>query len=246
MVDSPKFMELFEKTKDVVSEDVDTSDLELNIYSTAVYVFLALSAFLVIISFFGCCGAWKESKCMVGTYFTFILILFMVLIGGAVLAYRGNLKDNIEKPLYKSISMYKDDPDPNTEAKELALKQAWNTVQAELLCCGVSNATDWRNATAAGWSPSSVNKPEGCCSWKAGADGKAVDISGDAAAVLNCRRTVQSLTDSNKVYYFDGCFAKFEDQVKKNKEVVIWATAGAALIMIVTLLVALAMCMMVE
>ena len=72
---------------------------------------------------------------MLGTYFTFILILFMVLIGGAVLAYRGNLKDNIEKPLCKSISMYEDDPDPNTEVKELALKQAWNTAQAEVTAC---------------------------------------------------------------------------------------------------------------
>ena len=69
---------------------------------------------------------------MLGTYFTFILILFMVLIGGAVLAYRGNLKDQIEKPLYKAVSMYKDNPDPNTEAKELALQQAWNTVQTEV------------------------------------------------------------------------------------------------------------------
>ena len=72
---------------------------------------------------------------------------------------------------------------------------------------------------------------------------------------------VQSLTDTNQVYYFDGCFSKFEDQVKKNKTVVIWATAVAALLMVkmqflmfisklrfqvVTLLIALAMCMMVE
>ena len=72
---------------------------------------------------------------------------------------------------------------------------------------------------------------------------------------------VQSLTDTNQVYFFDGCFSKFEDQVKKNKTVVIWATAVAALLMVkmqflmfisklrfqvVTLLIALAMCMMVE
>ena len=43
---------------------------------------------------------------------------------------------------------------------------------------------------------------------------------------------VQSLTDTNQVYYFDGCFSKFEDQVKKNKTVVIWATAVAALLMV--------------
>ena len=69
---------------------------------------------------------------MLGTYFTFILILFISLIVGAVLAYKGNLKDKIKKPLYKSISMYNDNPDPTTEAKELALKQAWNTVQRDV------------------------------------------------------------------------------------------------------------------
>ena len=72
---------------------------------------------------------------------------------------------------------------------------------------------------------------------------------------------VQPLTDTNQVYYFEGCFSKFEDQVKKNKTVVMWATAVAALLMVkmkflmfiskfmfqvVTLLIALAMCMMVE
>ena len=43
---------------------------------------------------------------------------------------------------------------------------------------------------------------------------------------------VQPLTDTNQVYYFDGCFSKFEDQVKKNKTVVMWATAVAALLMV--------------
>ena len=72
---------------------------------------------------------------------------------------------------------------------------------------------------------------------------------------------VQSLTETNQVYFFDGCFSKFEDQVEKNKTVVIWATAVAALLMVrmqflmfisklrfqvVTLLIALAICMMVE
>ena len=69
---------------------------------------------------------------MLGTYFTFILILFIALIVGAVLAYKGNLKDKIEKPLYKSISMYNDNPDPTTEFKEQGLKQAWNTVQKDV------------------------------------------------------------------------------------------------------------------
>ena len=69
---------------------------------------------------------------MLGTYFSFILILFILLIIGTVLAYKGNLKTKIKAPLYKSISLYSDGPDPATQAKQAALQSAWNTVQGEV------------------------------------------------------------------------------------------------------------------
>ena len=47
------------QTRDVVSPDVDTSALGLNIYTSVVYAFLVIAAIFVIVAFFGCCGAWK-------------------------------------------------------------------------------------------------------------------------------------------------------------------------------------------
>ena len=47
------------QTRDVVSPDVDTSALDLNIYTSVVYAFLVIAAIFVIVAFFGCCGAWK-------------------------------------------------------------------------------------------------------------------------------------------------------------------------------------------
>ena len=87
------------QAKDVVGDEAD--GLSLNIYSTTTYIFITVSAVVVIVSFFGCCGAWKESKCMLATYFTFILILFILLLTGGILAYSGDLKENIKKPLLK-------------------------------------------------------------------------------------------------------------------------------------------------
>ena len=87
------------QAKEVVGDDAD--NLSLNIYTTTTYIFISLSAFVVIVAFFGCCGAWKESKCMLGTYFAFILVLFLMLITGGVLAYAGNLKSSIKAPLLK-------------------------------------------------------------------------------------------------------------------------------------------------
>ena len=47
------------QTKEVVSPEVDTSALELNIYTSVLYAFLVIAGFFVVVSFFGCCGAWK-------------------------------------------------------------------------------------------------------------------------------------------------------------------------------------------
>jgi len=51
IVDAPKFTELFDKTKEVVSSEVDTSALELNIYTSVLYAFLVIAAFFVIVAF---------------------------------------------------------------------------------------------------------------------------------------------------------------------------------------------------
>ena len=50
----------FLQAKDVAGEDVE--GLDLNIYNTSTYIFIGISAIVVIISFFGCCGAWKVSN----------------------------------------------------------------------------------------------------------------------------------------------------------------------------------------
>jgi len=84
IADATKFMDLFEKTREVVGSDVDTAALQLNIYTSVVYAFLVIAGIFVIVAFFGCCGAWKENKCMLGTYFLLITIL---LIGLLLLKY---------------------------------------------------------------------------------------------------------------------------------------------------------------
>ena len=38
---------------------------------------------------------------MLGTYFTFVLLLFILLLTGGILAYSGDLKSTIKTPLLK-------------------------------------------------------------------------------------------------------------------------------------------------
>merc|ERR1712183_923048 len=132
----------------------------ISLYASASYILIVISVLVVIIAFFGCCGAYKENKCMLGTYFTIILALFIAMVVGAVLGYSGNLEKNIKSPLLTALDMYRDNTDENTPG--VALKAVWNKVQEELKCCGVNNVTDWKNNTDFS-PPKTLNKPEGCC-----------------------------------------------------------------------------------
>ncbi|XP_041441568.1 tetraspanin-1 [Xenopus laevis] len=49
------------------------------------YLCIAVGGFLILIGFLGCCGAIKESRCMLMSFFIIILIIFIAEVAGAVL-----------------------------------------------------------------------------------------------------------------------------------------------------------------
>ena len=59
----------------------------------------------MIISFMGCCGAWKNVRCLLGFYSTVLLILLLaeIAIGILVGAFTNNLKGLISPALKDSI-----------------------------------------------------------------------------------------------------------------------------------------------
>ena len=108
----------------------------VSLYTSAVWVLITISVLVIIISFFGCCGAWKESRCMLGTYFTIILALFVAMLVGAIVAYSGNLDDQIKKPLKSSLKYY---DDQKTDTANDAYRKVWNEVQAEVRGLSLQN-----------------------------------------------------------------------------------------------------------
>merc|ERR1712107_762608 len=113
-VDKPSFLGILDDVEAACDENVgnesgcDDIKSTVSLYTSAVWVLITISVLVIIISFFGCCGAWKESKCMLGTYFTIILALFVAMLVGAILAYSGDLKNSIRTPLLKTVAKYDD------------------------------------------------------------------------------------------------------------------------------------------
>jgi len=233
VVDKPSFLNLFEQAQDVAGEDVN---INVELYSSAAYILMVVAFLVVLIAFFGCCGAIKENKCMLGTYFTLILAMFIVMVVGAVLGYSGNLEENIKNPLNKALAAYDDNPAPGSP--KAAYKNAWNEVQKELKCCGVDSVNDWTSNGNFTWEPTDANKPEGCCTVFRSAEKVTPDDT------LICRKSLEG--PNSETYYFEGCYSKIKREIEDNQNKVVGVAIGVVVVMFLNMLFSFAMCTMVN
>jgi hypothetical protein len=121
LVDGAALVDLVENTGSGVS---------LSVFTSAAIILIVVAVFVVIVTFFGCCGAIKENKCMLGTYFAAILVMFIIMIVGAVIGYSQSLSE-VEDQLILSMAKFKDDP--GEDKTEIAITTAWNTVQEDVI-----------------------------------------------------------------------------------------------------------------
>ncbi|XP_041265896.1 CD63 antigen [Onychostruthus taczanowskii] len=97
---------------------------------------LVLGVVIFFTSFFGCCGAWRESYCMVTTFAVLLSLIFLVEIAAAITGYvfKHKVHGLVEEGLWEAVRSYDKDP---------SLTAALDAFQQEFSCCGVDNYTDW-------------------------------------------------------------------------------------------------------
>ncbi|XP_069739197.1 CD63 antigen [Phaenicophaeus curvirostris] len=97
---------------------------------------LVLGVIIFFIAFFGCCGAWKESYCLVTTFAVLLSLIFLVEVAAAIAGYvfKDKVRSVLEKGLQDAMQEYGEDK-PLTEAVD--------ELQSEFKCCGANNYTDW-------------------------------------------------------------------------------------------------------
>ena len=61
--------------------------LRNSLYMNTAYILVTASCCLAVIAAFGCFAAFKEVKCLLLTYFVFMLLLLVVVAVGGILAY---------------------------------------------------------------------------------------------------------------------------------------------------------------
>jgi tetraspanin-4 len=130
-------------------------------FLSATVLCIGAGVLILVIGFFGCCGAIMENQCMLLTYFILVILIFLLEIVASVLAFvfRNEIDNRVKKELLEGIRK-KWVPLVSSGQGEEGLTEGWAYVQQQLECCGVNNYTDWYKINA--WSTVDKVPPE-CC-----------------------------------------------------------------------------------
>ncbi|CAM4442455.1 CD9 antigen isoform X1 [Lepidochelys kempii] len=103
-------------------------------FYTGVYILIGAGALMMLVGFLGCCGAVQESQCMLGLFFTFLLVIFAIEVAVAIwgFANKETIIDEVQK-------FYKETYDKRNQP---AAKETLKAFQHALNCCGLTGALD--------------------------------------------------------------------------------------------------------
>jgi len=97
------------------------------------YALIAIGFLIMLVGFMGCCGAIRESQCMLSFFFIFLFIIFATLLGFGIWAAvaKESFKDLTSTMLTDSVDTYDTNP---------ASKSFMDLIQTSFNCCGNENA----------------------------------------------------------------------------------------------------------
>lgn len=125
-----------------------------NHLGSSAVVLLAVGVVIFVIAFYGCCGAVRESNCMLVTFAVLLLALIVVEVVACVMAfmYSGQARDEIDKGIAKVFEEARQGDD------KLAV-EAVDFFQEKLKCCGENGPSFW---SATSLRPSCCGGQSGC------------------------------------------------------------------------------------
>eukprot|EP00090_Calanus_glacialis_P006342 TRINITY_DN14954_c0_g1_i3.p1 TRINITY_DN14954_c0_g1~~TRINITY_DN14954_c0_g1_i3.p1 ORF type:complete len:274 (-),score=57.68 TRINITY_DN14954_c0_g1_i3:40-861(-) len=214
LVDRSSFLDLLDET-----------NASVPIYNSAVILILIVSISSIFISFFGCCGAYKESKCMLGTYFVLILALLVLITVGAIIGTAQGV-GKLTSPFLDTLSKY-------DSSRSTAIETTWDQIQTDMECCGVNWPKDWMDYNTlyqgdsfavAGDSYLMAKVPQSCC-----------------AAAVDQDLCMVTPTAANGAFV-QGCFALVQSQIEHHVTVLGGVSIAVIVIMVLNLFLSFYLC----
>ncbi|KAL3842486.1 hypothetical protein ACJMK2_020492 [Sinanodonta woodiana] len=196
-------------------------------FKYAAYILIAFGGFVFLVGFCGCCGAVRGSKCLLGFYIFFLVIVFGGELAAGILmaVYKGEIESKLDDTLKKSIK--------NKYSDSSVITSAWDIVQIKLQCCGGVTPTDYQDS----YFTNSTSKmiPVSCCVL----NNREQALENPAKASAVNQTECQNMTNN---YYKKGCKDGLKDWASLHSDIIIGVGIGIACLEIIGLVVAICYC----
>ncbi|KAL7305012.1 hypothetical protein TKK_0002801 [Trichogramma kaykai] len=128
-------------------------------YASSDIVVLAIGCLTFLVAFFGCCGAWFQSRCLLITYFSLVILVFLAefMLGSLAFIFKDQVGITMKEQLYNGIQEHYSDENVHESG---TFANFWDYIQSTFQCCGVDKYNDWYNIKA--W-PREERVPDSCC-----------------------------------------------------------------------------------
>ncbi|NXY30437.1 CD82 protein, partial [Pomatorhinus ruficollis] len=198
---------------------------------TGAYILIGVGALTMLMGFLGCVGAVNEIRCLLGLYFTCLMIILLAQIAAALVIYfqKETLKDELSKIVVELIENY----DPADEDKR-NLQDAWDYVQTQIGCCGWTGAKEWENNEILR-NKSNVEYPCSC--------------SNRSKELVEGRGfcSLEDLVNGTATYadwpvHEQGCMDGVEQWLKDNLGIILGVCTGVAVIELLGMILSISLC----
>ncbi|CAG9808772.1 unnamed protein product [Chironomus riparius] len=203
-------------------------------YQYALFILLAIGILMVLLAFCGCCGALKESSCMLVSFFCCMLIVLTAEIAAGFWAYQNS--DKLEAFVKSNFK--------HTIANEYrevhARTEMVDHIQIHLQCCGVDGPADWantkyNNAKGGLLDLSVTNKlsysvPPSCCK------------NGTERSLCETTRKGAITTSVNPIINKTGCMERVVQEVKRNIQYILLGGLIVIAVQLFGILLVLCLC----
>lgn len=206
-------------------------------YFIGLYMFLIVGGFMLIIAYLGCCGVFKESQCMLFSFFSCLMIVLVVELAAGAWAYHNSAK--LDSYVRSAVKEAVQDEYSVVATRTTTL----DSIQKYFHCCGAEGPNDWQSSVYNNADRSSIvniaisklnlgyKVPESCCDERLSAE--------DCNKARN-KGVITSITSTD--IYNDGCMEKLVNEIKKNTKLIYIIGAGIIGVEIIALIFAIFLC----
>ncbi|ELU17087.1 hypothetical protein CAPTEDRAFT_228688 [Capitella teleta] len=193
------------------------------------YILVGAGAVLTFIGFMGCCAAFLEFRCLVGSFFILLFMVFAIEVGIAVwiVMHKDGLNDQA-RSTFPSLVKQKYDEDRSV------IQIAVDHVQTNLHCCGSAGPSDWFNSTWAINHGFVHSVPVSCCQQLSFPKGYDAGVCG--------RQKAQRRNSKPPEIFTEGCLSRLMKLYEERFFLVTHTSAAIIGVQLLSLISSLGMC----